>query len=82
METEINNASDSLPFNLKDYLELIDTTGRVIAQGKCGLIAGDKPRLIHSLSIDEDRWVDTVVRLLHFELAIKTPERLWRLAVR
>ena len=66
METETNNASDSLPFNLKDYLELTDTTGRVIAQGKCGLIAGDKPRLIHSLSIDEDRWVDTVSAVTTF----------------
>ena len=66
MGTETNNASDSLLFNLKDYLELIDTTGRVIAQGKCGLIAGDKPRLIHSLSIDEDRWVDTVSAVTTF----------------
>ena len=83
METETNNANDYLPFNLKDYLELIDTTGRVIVQGKRGFIAGDKPRLIHLLSINGDRWVDTVMRLQqHYELAIGSPERLRRLAVR
>jgi hypothetical protein len=82
MEAETYNANDYLPFNLKDYLELIDTTGRVIVQGKRGFIAGDKPRLIHSLSINEDRWADTVMRLQqHYDLAIGAPERLRRLAV-
>lgn len=81
--TLAGSANDYLPFNLKDYLELIDTTGRVIVQGKRGFIAGDKPRLIHLLSINGDRWVDTVMRLQqHYELAMGSPERLRRLAVR
>jgi len=83
METKANNPNDYLPFNLKDYLELIDTTGHVIVQGKRGFIAGDKPRLIHLLSINEDRWIDTVMRLkAHYALAIGAPERLRRLAIR
>jgi len=74
---------DALPFNLTDYLDLVDTTGRGIVHGKRGFISATKPALIDRLSINEHEWFDTVRYLQRrYELAIGTPERLRQFAVR
>jgi REP element-mobilizing transposase RayT len=74
---------DALPFNLTDYLDLVDTTGRCIVQGKRGFISATKPALIDRLSINEHQWFDTVRHLHHrYELAIGTPARLRQFAIR
>ena len=74
---------DDLPFNLKDYLNLLDTTGRVIVTGKRGFITGDQPRLLQSLNVDPNHWFDTVINLHHrYELAIGAPEKMLQLAKR
>jgi putative transposase len=75
--------NDYLPFTLKDYFDLIDTTGRAVVSGKRGFIDAETPKLIQSLPINPDCWIDTVTNLQHrYERAIGTPDRLRRLAKR
>ena len=77
------DALDYLPCSLKDYLDLLDTTGRVIVTGKRGFIIGDEPRLLQSLDVDPNRWLDTLVNLQsRYELAMGAPEKMLQLAKR
>jgi len=46
-----------LPFELKDYLELIDLTGRCIRENKTGHIAQRQPELLQRLNISEENWL-------------------------
>lgn len=45
-----------IPFSLKDYLELVDWSGRVIREGKVGAIAERIPPIMQRVSIDRDAW--------------------------
>lgn len=45
-----------IPFNLKDYLDLVDWTGRVVRQDKRGFIAQEKPRLLDALRLSSAEW--------------------------
>lgn len=83
IDVQAADDDDALPFNLTDYLDLVDTTGRCIVQGKRGFISATKPALIDRLSINENLWFDTVRNLQHrYELAMGTPERLRQFAIR
>ena len=83
IEAEHQHALDHLPFNLNDYLELIDTTGRLVVTGKRGFIRGQQPRLLDPLNVEPRHWLDMVTQLqAHYELAVGTPEQLTRLAKR
>ena len=44
-------------FNLIDYIELVDWTGRVIRDDKRGAISSEIPNLINSLGLDTDTWL-------------------------
>ncbi len=78
-----HDALHYLPFSLKDYLDLLDTTGRVIVTGKRGFITGDQPRLLQSLGVDPNHWLDTVVNLQsRYQLAMGAPEKMLQLAKR
>ena len=46
-----------LPFELKDYLELIDLTGRCIREDKTGHIAQRQPELLQRLNISAVNWL-------------------------
>ena len=46
-----------LPFLLKDYLELVDWTGRIIRKDKRGAINEDQPPIIERLSLDKESWL-------------------------
>jgi len=46
----------ALPFNLKDYLDLVDWTGRSVRNDKRGAIDGSKPRLLDRLQLSERQW--------------------------
>jgi hypothetical protein len=46
-----------LPFELKDYLELIDLTGRCIRADKVGYIEAKQPILLTRLNISPDNWL-------------------------
>lgn len=45
-----------LPFPLKDYLALLDWTGRVIREDKRGAIADTAPPILERLDIDPKQW--------------------------
>ncbi len=75
--------SPAIPFNLQDYLDLIDTSGRVIRDDKRGAIPAHEPTLLATLGIAPDEWLKTVTQLqARFELFIGSPHRLHQLATR
>jgi len=49
--------SKGLPFKLRDYLELVDWTGRQVREGKRGSIQNGAPRLLERLGIGNDNWL-------------------------
>ena len=67
----------AIPFAFDDYLELVDTTGRLIREDKRGYIPGETPRILERLSIDPEQFIATAARMLDlFSTAIGTPEHL------
>ncbi|MBT3022835.1 MAG: transposase [Candidatus Thiodiazotropha sp. (ex Lucina aurantia)] len=81
-EYEVNNQSglypfagnprksmpSGLPFRFKDYLELIDWTGRAIVESKRGYIPGNQPPILERLQIDPQHWL---YMTQHFESRFK-----------
>jgi hypothetical protein len=57
-----------LPFRLKDYLELVDWTGRAILENKRGYIPDHKPPILERLQIDPKHWL---YMTQHFESRFK-----------
>ncbi|MEW8626345.1 MAG: transposase [Candidatus Thiodiazotropha sp.] len=57
-----------LPFRLKDYLELVDWTGRAILDNKRGYIQGHIPPVLERLQIDPKHWL---YMTQHFESRFK-----------
>lgn len=43
--------ADPVPFNLQDYFDLIDTTGRVVRADQRGAIAERQPTLLATLGL-------------------------------
>jgi len=67
----------AIPFAFDDYLELVDTTGRVIREDKRGYIPGETPQILERLNIDPEQFIATAARMLDlFSTAIGTPEHL------
>ena len=56
-----DNSDDGIPFGLKDYLELVDWSGRHIDLLKEGYITANEPKIIDALQIDEDEWIESVL---------------------
>jgi len=46
----------ALPFNLKDYIELMDWTGRCARNDKRGFIPASQPKILLSLALTEAQW--------------------------
>ncbi|KGJ91039.1 transposase [Colwellia psychrerythraea] len=46
-----------LPFEFKDYLELIELTGRCLREGKVGYIEENQPALLTRLNINPENWL-------------------------
>lgn len=46
-----------LPFVLKDYLELVDLTGRIIRKDKSGYIDSSQFPILERIGIDESNWI-------------------------
>lgn len=59
---------EGLPFQLSDYLELVDWTGRMIREDKRGAIPGHTPPILHRLNINTRHWL---YLSRHFELPFK-----------
>jgi len=47
----------AIPFELNDYLSLVDWSGRAILENKRGSIPVDTPPILHRLGIDEKDWI-------------------------
>ena len=50
------NEPEGLPFQLMDYLELVDWTGRCIREDKRGAIHQDLPPILQRLHITLEQW--------------------------
>ena len=48
---------EGLPFQFKDYLELVDRTGRIIREDKRGAIDSHLPPILDRLNIDPKHWL-------------------------
>ena len=51
-----SNGINILPFHLKDYIELVDWTGRIVRKGKRGFIAATEPKILKSLKLTATEW--------------------------
>ena len=51
------NMPDGIPFNLVDYIELVDWSGRIIREDKKGHIPEQLPEIIQRLDIDARHWI-------------------------
>ncbi len=75
------DSPDDIPFNLQDYFDLLDTTGRVVRSDKRGAIADSQPTLLTTLGIASPEWFKSVTQLQsRFELFVGSPQHLRRLA--
>lgn len=54
---ERDNQPDGLAFSLKDYLELVDDTGRIIRDDKRGAISENSAKLLTRLNIPHENWL-------------------------
>jgi len=59
-ETKENTIKAYLPFFIKDYLTLIDWTGRHMREDKPGYIATDVPPLVFASGLNPNHWLTTV----------------------
>jgi REP element-mobilizing transposase RayT len=48
---------DGIPFELKEYIELVEMTGRCIREDKAGHIDNNLPTLLDRLNIEPDNWL-------------------------
>lgn len=62
------NMPRGMPFKLRDYIELVDWTGRQFREGKRGQIPGALPPILERLNIPIDNWM---VVSCHFESRFK-----------
>jgi hypothetical protein len=51
------NMPEGIPFNLSDYLELVDWSGRIIREDKRGFIPDHMPNILQRLDMDARHWV-------------------------
>ena len=47
-----------LIFNLIDYIELVDWTGRIIREDKRGAIGASTPHILQRLGISTEHWIE------------------------
>jgi REP element-mobilizing transposase RayT len=45
-----------VPYNLRDYLELVDWTGRIVRNDKTGYLKPDQPKLLSQLGLSGKQW--------------------------
>jgi len=45
-----------IPFRLKDYIELVDWTGRIIRDNKRGYIERTQPKTLDRISLNAENW--------------------------
>ncbi len=72
----------AIPFSFEDYLELVESTGRMLRPDKRGAISDQIPRLMQRLNIDPEQFITCATRLMTvFGSAIGSPAHLTGLCV-
>ena len=51
---------EQLPYNFKEYIQLVDWSGRAIRDDKRGAIDDQLPFILHRLGIDEEYWYEAM----------------------
>ena len=70
-----------LPFHLKDYIELVEWSGRIIKESKLGSITKNKPPMLDRIAVDVKNWnVLTSKFESLFKSLVGEPENLRRTA--
>ena len=46
-----------LMFNVKDYLQLVDDTGRIVRAGKRGSMCQESAKILKRLNIPQESWI-------------------------
>lgn len=54
---ESRKTNQAIPIRRRDYLQLIDWTGRQLQSGKAGRIPGKTPPILDRLHLDGDHWI-------------------------
>ncbi|AVV83516.1 transposase [Shewanella putrefaciens] len=54
---ERENQPNGIAFSLVDYLQLVEDTGRIIRNDRCGAISDNSAKLLTSLNIQQDNWL-------------------------
>ncbi len=73
--------STGIPFAFNDYLELVDTIGRVVHPAKRGFIIDKTPAILVRLEIDAETFIEYANNFLkEFGSAVGTPSKLLDLA--
>ncbi|MFT6188452.1 MAG: REP element-mobilizing transposase RayT [Oleispira sp.] len=49
---------EGIQMKLSDYLELVDSTGRVLRKDKRGAISASAEKILDRLDVDEDQWLE------------------------
>ena len=57
---ETADQTQVIPFKMEEYLQLVDSTGRIIRADKRGAIPADAAPILNRLGIDEGEWVKSV----------------------
>ncbi|GLQ30377.1 transposase [Litoribrevibacter albus] len=52
-----NEQKKGLPVPLTDYLALVDWTGRIVREDKCGALSNTLPPILDRLSLDQQEWL-------------------------
>ncbi len=52
------NQPEGIQMKLSDYLELVDSTGRVLRKDKRGAISASAEKILDRLDVDEDQWLE------------------------
>ena len=70
LESFVGVTQDSIgiPYRLKDYIELVDWTGRIIRDDNRGHIQQPHPKILDRLSLDQDSWKELTTQFEeHFQ---------------
>jgi REP element-mobilizing transposase RayT len=58
-----DQAYAAIPFGLKDYLDILDWTGRAVRPDKNGFIPGQTPTLLKALGLNETQWLTLALEI-------------------
>jgi hypothetical protein len=58
-ETDTGEEQQGIPFAFKDYLQLMDYTGKLIRDDKRGFISGHLPPILERIQFDPKQWIES-----------------------